>query len=146
MATSKGKNTRDEGLSGGASAANAYWKRVTDANNGLKNALYGSDGNGGLLGKNGEYAQSITEYKTSVNNALNDYKNGMDEAINKYSGENATKAINKLASEQAGSAAAKAGAESVGAMRSTGMSPAAAAALANSNTINAYNQGLGQQQ
>ena len=127
--------SRNSSLSSGQSSADAYWGRVTGANDALKEALYGKDGNGGLLGNNGEFAQSITDYKA-----------GVQAALDKYSGENAFKEINRLASEGAQQQAAKAGAEKLGAMRSMGGSTTANKALVNSSLINDYNAGLQNQQ
>lgn len=138
--------SRNSSLSSGQSSADAYWGRVTGANDALKEALYGKDGNGGLLGNNGEFAQSITDYKAGVQAALDKYNDESQKAIDKYSGENAFKEINRLASEGAQQQAAKAGAEKLGAMRSMGGSTTANKALVNSSLINDYNAGLQNQQ
>ena len=148
-------DSKQNAIRQGSKAADEYWGRVTSANDQLKKDLDNI--------QNG-YSGDITDYKNTTQGYLNNYnanvanataqannnlateRQNIANALDKYTGDNAIKAIDKNAGQMASKNAAKAAAESVGGMRAAGLSPNAVAALTSSNTINAYNQGYGQQQ
>ena len=155
MATTSAKKSRDQSLSAGQSAANNYWKKVTDANEKLETSMKDLMSN---------YDKSITDYQSSVSHMLSEYNNNvqaaqteaqgkldnsiadLDKAMSKYTGENAYRDTLKLGQQGAASSAGKAASEATGAARAAGLTPAQAAMLGTNSTINAYNQGLDTQQ
>ena len=118
-------------------SADDYWNRITGANSGLRN-------NVSSLGNT---------YKTDLSNAGSNYDANLGAATRGYQG-----AVNplignqgylnklRLAQQGAVDSANQAGATAMGTARSNNMAKGAAAAMGAGQNINAYNQGLANQQ
>lgn len=130
-------NSRDKLKNSAISSADKYWGRATDANDTLRK-------NGYLLSN---------QHSTDLSNAGKNYDKNLGEATDKYekktdplTGEQGYKNKLGLAQQGAVDSADQAGAAAMGAARSNNMSKGAAAALGAGQSINAYNQGLANQQ
>lgn len=128
---------RDDFRNASVSAADKYWGRATDANSNLRNNV-----------------NSLSNlYRTDLSNAGYNYDRNLGNATRMYEGK-----VNPLTGEQgyqkklglaqrgAVDSADQAGAAAMGTARSNNMSKGAAAALGAGQSINAYNQGLANQQ
>ena len=72
MASSSAKKSRDQSIRNAQSAADNYWKKVTEANNLINDKI--------LNEENG----SIANYKKSMESALSNYNSSMDRLISGY--------------------------------------------------------------
>lgn len=129
--------SRDNLKNKASASADKYWGRATDANNNLRNNV-GSLSN--LYRK--DLSNAGSNYDKNLGNATRKYEG----AVNPLTGEQGYQKKLGLAQQGAVDSADQAGASAMGAARSNNMSKGAAAALGAGQSINAYNQGLANQQ
>lgn len=122
----------------------SYLNNVAGVNNGLINDVdketkqYGQNTNAA----GNKYLDAIQNYSNNYNKNLQNYQNNTAQ----YTGNAGYQNALNQAQQGAAQMAANAGAVAQGNARSNGMSKGAAAALGSGNVINAYNQGLANQQ
>ena len=137
-------NVRDSLRNSTIGQSYKYLNRATDINKNLVNDVNKEAGQygQGTNATGNKYLDAIQNYSNNYNKNLQDYQNN----VAQYTGNAGYQ--NALNQAQMGAAqmAANAGAVAQGNARSNGMSKGAAAALGSGNVINAYNQGLANQQ
>lgn len=134
--TSWGDN-RDDLKELSVNAAEKYMDRVNTANNGLRNNVNKLAGN---------YSSDITNANNTYNNKVNRATSKYENTVNPLVGEKGYQKGLGLAQKGAVDSANQAAATSAGAARNNGMNKNASIVYGANNTINAYNQGLANQQ
>ena len=130
-------NNRDNLKKAAVSSADNYWDHTTGANSNLANSI-------NLLSNiyKTDLSDAGSNYDRNLNTATNKYKS----TVNPLTGEQGYQKRLGLAQRGAVDSADQAGATAMGTARSNNMSKGAAAALGIGQNINAYNQGLANQQ
>lgn len=109
----------------------------------ISSTFGGSNSAGARRADNRNNASDAADaYWGRVESAQNDYRNNTDQYVGNQGYQNGLKQAQKGAMSSANAA----GASAAGTARSMGMSKGAAAAMGSGQTINAYNQGLANQQ
>lgn len=137
-------NLRDDLRDGTVNQTKNYLNNVKGVNNRLVDDV---------KNETKQYGQNTNatgnRYMDAIQNYSNDYGKSLENYLNntaKYTGNAGYQNALNQAQKGAAQMAANAGAVAQGNARSNGMSKAAAAALGSGNVINAYNQGLANQQ
>ena len=134
--TSWGKE-RDDLKKAAVSSADKYWDRTTGANDELAKSI-------NLLSN--IYKTNLSDAGSNYDKNLNTATKKYERAVNPLTGEQGYQKRLGLAQQGAVDSANQAGATAMGTARSNNMSKGAATALGMGQNINAYNQGLANQQ
>ena len=119
---------------------------------GSSNQTSGSFGNlrdnlrNGMIDSANNYWGRVNDAQNKLRDDVDNYSNDYEKKTNQYVGNQGYQNGLNQAQKGAMSSANQAGAAAQGAARSMGMSKGAAAAMGSGQTINAYNQGLANQQ